>query len=84
MHTQKVAVTIPKDLVALIDEISKNEGLSRSKYISSVLREKLESEKNRYIKEKYNQVFSNQSIREEQLAYTHWLEGLGIDEGQEW
>ncbi|MFW6104154.1 MAG: ribbon-helix-helix domain-containing protein [Bacteroidota bacterium] len=84
MHTQKVAVTIPKDLVALIDEISKNEGLSRSKYISSVLREKLESEKNRYIKEKYNQVFSDQSIQEEQLAYTHWLEGLEINEGQEW
>ena len=53
MHTQKVAVTIPKDLVALIDEISKNEGLSRSKYISSVLREKLESEKNRYIKDRF-------------------------------
>lgn len=84
MHTQKVAVTIPKDLVALIDEIRKSDGLSRSKYISEVLREKLESEKNRFIQEKYNQVFSDQSIREEQLAYTHWLEGLGIDEGQEW
>lgn len=84
MHTQKIAVSIPKDLVALIDKISKNEGLSRSKYISLVLREKLEAEQNRYIKEKYNQIFSNQSIREEQLAYTHWLEGLGVDEGQEW
>ncbi len=49
MHTQKVAVTIPKDLVALINKIRKSEGLSRSKYISEVLREKLESEKNRFI-----------------------------------
>ncbi len=59
MHTQKVAVTIPKDLMALIDEMSRNEGLSRSKYISSVLREKLESEKKRYVKKnmiKYFQI----------------------------
>jgi len=34
MHTQKVAITIPKELEAMIDDISKKRGLSRSKFIS--------------------------------------------------
>ena len=40
MHTQKVAITIPKELVAMVDDISKKRGLSRSKFISMVIREK--------------------------------------------
>ena len=45
MHTQKIAITMPKDLVATINEISKKKGLSRSKFISAVLKEKIISEK---------------------------------------
>ena len=58
MNTQKVAVTIPADLVIMIDNISKQKGMSRSKYISTVLRERLTSEKQRQIKDSYNRIFS--------------------------
>ena len=84
MHTQKVAITIPKELVTMIDDISKKKGMSRSKFISTVLREKLTLEKNRLIKEAYDRVFSDQSVRKEQLDCARWFEGLGTDEGQEW
>ena len=57
MHTQKVAISIPKELVTMIDDISKKRGLSRSKFISTVLREKLISEKNRHIKDAYDRAF---------------------------
>ena len=57
MNTQKVAITIPTDLVIMIDDISKQRGLSRSKYISTVLREKVLSEKERQIKDSFNRVF---------------------------
>jgi metal-responsive CopG/Arc/MetJ family transcriptional regulator len=67
MTTQKVAITIPIDLVIMIDDISKKLGMSRSKYISTVLREKLLSEKERQLKEAFNRVFSDDSIRKEQL-----------------
>lgn len=67
MNTQKVAITIPSDLVTKIDDISKQRGLSRSKYISIVLREKLLSEKERQINDSYNRVFSDDSIKKEQL-----------------
>ena len=84
MHTQKIAISIPKELVTMIDDISKKRGLSRSKFISTVLREKLISEKNRYIKDAYDRAFSNESIRKEQLSCARWFEGLGTEKGQEW
>ena len=84
MHTQKVAITIPKELILMIDDMSKKKGLSRSKFISNVLREKLIWERNRHIKETYDQIFSDEFLREEQLSCAKWFEGLEIEEGQEW
>jgi metal-responsive CopG/Arc/MetJ family transcriptional regulator len=84
MNTQKVAITIPKELVMMIDDISKKRGVSRSKFISSVLRERIMSERNRHVKDAYDRVFSDQSVREEQLNCARWFEGFGAEEGQEW
>jgi len=84
MNTQKVAITIPADLVAMIDDISKQKGLSRSKYISIVLQEKISNEKKQQIKDSYNRVFSDDSIKEEQLQTAIWFDGTGNQGGQEW
>ena len=84
MNTQKVAITIPTDLVIMIDDISKQMGLSRSKYISTVLREKVLSEKERQLKDSYNRVFSDDSIKKEQLHTAMWFDETGNPGGQEW
>jgi metal-responsive CopG/Arc/MetJ family transcriptional regulator len=84
MNTQKVAITMPTDLVAIIDDISKQKGTSRSKYISTVLREKIINEKEKQIKDAYNRVFSDELIRTEQLETASWFERTGSKEGQEW
>jgi len=84
MNTQKVAITIPTDLVIIIDDISRQLGLSRSKYISTVLREKVLSEKEQNIKESFNRVFSDDSIKKEQLQTAIWFDGTGNQGGQEW
>jgi metal-responsive CopG/Arc/MetJ family transcriptional regulator len=84
MNTQKVAITIPTDLVIIIDEISRQLGLSRSKYISTVLREKVLIEKEQHMKESFNRVFSDDSIRKEQLQTAVWFDGTGSQGGQEW
>ena len=73
MNTKKVAITIPTDLVVIIDDISRQLGLSRSKYISTVLREKVLSEKERQISESYNRIFSDDSIQKEQLQTAIWF-----------
>ena len=84
MTTQKVAITVPKDLIAIIDEISRLNGISRSKFISRVLSEKIQDEKNRQLKEAYDRVFSDDAIRKEQIDTAEFFEGSGNNEGQTW
>lgn len=84
MNTQKVAITIPTELVTIIDAITKQRGISRSKFISNMLREKILDEKNKQIKDAYNLIFSDEKIRKEQVETASWFEGTGSKEGQEW
>ena len=84
MNTRKVAITIPKDLIAIIDTISRERGISRSKFISSVIREKITKERDRNLKEAYNRVFSDEAVRKEQLDTANWFLKAGSNEGQEW
>ena len=84
MNTQKVAITMPADLVRVVDEVSKQKGISRSKYISVVLRERLLSDRENQIRETYNRVFSDALIQKAQLETALWLDRAGEKEGQEW
>ena len=84
MNTSKVAITIPKDIIAVIDVLSRKTGLSRSRYISNVLREKVAEEEKNALKAKYNEIFSDESIQKEQLEMSKWFEGSDVGEGQEW
>jgi metal-responsive CopG/Arc/MetJ family transcriptional regulator len=84
MHTQKIAITIPTDLVAIIDEISRLKGVSRSGFISAVLKEKISAERETQVKNEYDRIFSDETIQEEQLEWTRWFEQTGSRKGQEW
>ncbi len=84
MSTQKVAITMPTELVAIIDDISRQKGMSRSRFISNILMDKILNEKEKQMKAAYNQVFSDALILKEQLETASWLEGTGNKEGQEW
>ena len=84
MNTKKVAITMPTQLVSMIDDISKLKGMSRSKFISTVLSENVLNEKEKQLKAAYNRVFSDEAIRKEQLEVASWLESAGSRKGQEW
>ena len=84
MRTEKIAITIPSDLVSMIDDIRSKRGVSRSKFITLLLREKIMDERAREIREAYDRVFSDESVVQEQLDTAVWFEGFGKDEGQEW
>ncbi len=81
MNKQKVAITVPADLLTIIDDFSKQKGMSRSRYISSILREKVLHEKEKRIKAAYNRVFSDELILKEQIETASWLEGTGSKAG---
>ena len=75
MHTEKVAITIPSDLISVIDDIRSTQGVSRSKFITLLLREKIMDEQAREIREAYDRVYSDESIVQEQLDAAACLEG---------
>ena len=58
MSTDKIAISIPSDMVSVIDRIRSKRGVSRSKFITLLLREKLMDEQEREVREAYDRVFS--------------------------
>jgi len=84
MTTRKVAITMPIDLIELIDETGKKLGISRSKCISTLLKEKLQEEEEKKIKRAYDLVFSDDSVCEEQLNTASWFDNASHKGGQEW
>jgi len=84
MNTQKIAITVPSDLLDIIDKETERCNMSRSKFISLLLREKLLEERNRQLKDQYDRVFSDSAICDEQLKTAMWFDGAGSREGQEW
>lgn len=84
MNTQKVAITVPKNLLTMIDNISRAKGISRSKLISAMLSQKLADEKYAYLKNSYDAVFDDDSIKEEQRLTAQWFAKTGNEGGQEW
>lgn len=84
MNTIKVAITVPENLVSAIDLLSKQSKLSRSRFITNVLQEKVAREKEKTLKNVYDRIFSDSGIQKEQLELTKWFEGHDVSEGQEW
>ncbi len=84
MNTQKVAITMPTDLLAMIDDIRKKKGISRSKFIYGILSEKIQGVRKCCLKDAYRSVFSDESICKEQLHTAKWFERGEINERQEW
>ena len=77
MNTQKIAITVPSDLLELIDKTTEQRSMSRSKFISQLLREKLLEERNRQLKDQYDEVFSDSAVCDEQLKTAMWFDGTG-------
>jgi hypothetical protein len=84
MRTEKVAITIPSDLVAVIDDIRSRKGVSRTKFITMLLRQKIQDEQARKIREAYDRVFSDPSLAKEQVDTAAWFDSVGSDAGQVW
>jgi len=66
MVTRKVAITIPSDVLEMVDGISRKKQISRSSYISGILRERVTDEHTREIKEAYDRVFADDAVKDEQ------------------
>ena len=84
MERQKIAITIPADLLAAIDAASSRRKVSRSRFISLLLLEKMEEERARDLRQAYDTVFSDPQIQKEQIETAAFFEALGDEGGQQW
>jgi len=84
MNTIKVAISMPVELVEIIDRLRKKHGISRSRFISTVMTDKIQEERNRELKKSYDAVFSDKAVKKEQLETANFFEGVGNREGLEW
>lgn len=84
MQTQKIAISVPKDLVAQLDSIGQRRGISRSRLISELLRSSLAEERSRQLRKEFDRVFADQKIRNEQIETSRWLEKAEPGGGEKW
>ena len=84
METQKVAITIPADLLSMIDAASSRQKISRSRFISRLLSEKMAAEQARELQQAYDEVFADPQVQKEQLETAALYEKTGDERGQQW
>lgn len=59
-------MTIPEDLLKELDKMSRSRGISRSRLMSELLREKLVDLQGQILRSAYDQIFSDEAICREQ------------------
>lgn len=84
MTTMKVAISMPEELVREVDMVSKEKNLSRSGYITGLVKCAVRAERREKIKASYDKVFSDPEIITEQNEISLAYDRSGSDKGQEW
>lgn len=84
MTTVKVAITMPKELVREVDAVRKEEEISRSGYITRLVRKAVRAERKEKLKAAYDRVFSDPEIVKEQKEIALFFDNSGNHKGQEW
>ena len=84
MTTVKVAISMPRELVKEVDAVRKEEDISRSGYITKLVRKAVRVERKEKLKAAYDRVFSDPKIVKEQKETALFFNNSGKDKGQEW
>jgi hypothetical protein len=79
MPSSKIAITVPEDVLAAVDEAAKERGESRSGFISRVLRSALKARRDAAITRRLNELFMNEGVVAEQRRLTRELDAAGTD-----
>lgn len=83
MTRAKIAITIPEELLAVVDAAAEDSGDSRSGYITRVLRVATRARNDAEITRRLNQVFGQPGVGEEQLRVAEEMDSAGSDGSDE-
>ena len=84
MTTVKIAISMPEELVKEVDAVRKVEDISRSGYITRLVRKAVRAERKEKLKAAYDRVFSDSKIVKEQKETALFFDNSGKEKGQEW
>lgn len=79
MPSRKTAISVPEEILAEVDRAARERGESRSGFISRVLRLTVRARRDAEVTRRLNEIFSDESRREEQRRETRELTELGVD-----
>ncbi len=85
MAMRKTAIAIPDEILVEVDRAARERGESRSRFISRVLRLTLRARRDSEVTRRLNELFADESLRDEQRRDARELAELGIDwAGERW
>lgn len=84
MAVHKFAISIPEDVMKRIDRAAARRGVTRSRFISSVLAVAAAAHRDAEIAERVNRLFSDPEIREEQARTARDFGRSRTGAGWEW
>ena len=70
MNTVKVAITVPKSVLQIVDRYASQKKVSRSKFISRTLDVSMKILLEREVARSYDEVFEDEDVRSEQRDFT--------------
>jgi len=79
MSSAKVAITVPKDVLAAVDAVARERGDSRSGFICRVLRAALRARRDAEITHRLDELFRKEEVSGEQLRLTREMDSAGSD-----
>ena len=79
MPMTKVAISLPDEIVAQVDDAAHDRGESRSAFVAKVLREALRSRRGESITQRLNALFADEAVAAEQRRLTREMQSAGTD-----
>lgn len=77
MPMTKVAITLPEEVVAQVDDAAHDRGESRSAFVANVLRAALRARRGEAITQQLNALFADEALAAEQRRESRVMESAG-------
>ncbi len=84
MPSKKLAISVPVDVVEQVDRAAKQRGVTRSRYITDVLRRVAAARRDAEITRRVNALFADPGLVEEQKKTARELAAIASRTGTEW
>lgn len=84
MAVKKLAISVPEDVIDEVDRAAAERGVTRSRFITDLLRVAARARSDAEITRRLNRIFSDPGIAAEQRRTARDLARVGSDDGTEW